>query len=211
MPSAIRSTFFCWPWRKKHVFCSFCNFSACMLVICRDMSTFSLATAVALLHVRPCPQNAWAFCKWKCRQSVTNNKCTSRKHHKSNKKLVLMVIKKFELLVLSIVMCARQEVMLLSKELLYTQMANSTLSSHPLLCTLGFKHNYHMLWIRCNIVWCCTYVYFIHVPCVSGIRGSPTYNLWMAFETLFQVSIVCLSLHTYTIPQWSGVLCQNLS
>ena len=55
--------------------------------------------------------------------------------------------KNFEVLALSIITCARQEVTLLSEELLYTRMARSTLSSLPLLCTLVYTE-----WICCITV-----------------------------------------------------------
>ena len=52
---------------------------------------------------------------------------------------LFMVNKSFELLALSVVTCARQELMLLSEELLHMRIASSTLSSPPLLCTLGHR------------------------------------------------------------------------
>ena len=49
-----------------------------------------------------------------------------------------MVNKNFEFLAFSVVMCARQEVMLLSEDLLYTRISSSSLSSLSVLCTLPY-------------------------------------------------------------------------
>ena len=62
-----------------------------------------------------------------------------------------MVNENFEFLAFGLVTFARQEVPLLSEELLYTRIAGSTLSSLPLLCTLddslaASKLHFNRLW-----------------------------------------------------------------
>ena len=144
---------------KGHVFMTF---SVCNLVFRHALPTFSLATVVALLHARLHPQDSWAFCEWKCRQSI---KHTGKKCYRSNKKCVLHGQQKLKALSLGVVMCAGQEVTLLSEELLNTRIACSTLSSLPYYVLLvNHSHNW---WSKfCSQV-CSTRIWFMYCHTVE--------------------------------------------